>query len=100
MKKLLTLGLVGMLSGGLYAACIGPLCYDDSGTSSISGNVGISGTATVGSLSNSGVTVVGVVDVTVSTPSAVGQLVRTSANILYISTATATAGSWQKVGAQ
>lgn len=39
-------------------------------------------------------------DVTTSTPSVVGQLVRTSANVLYISTGTATPYQWAKVGAQ
>lgn len=34
MKKLLVaVGVLGLLSSSLYAACTGPFCYDDSGTS-------------------------------------------------------------------
>lgn len=89
MKKLLIAVGLGLLSGSLWAACHGPFCYDDSGTSSISGNVAIAGTLTIG-----------IVDVTLSTPTATGLLARNSSNILYMSTATATPSSWQKVGAQ
>lgn len=41
-----------------------------------------------------------VVNVAVSTPTAAGLLVRTSAYVVYISTATTGVASWSKVGAQ
>lgn len=39
-------------------------------------------------------------DVTVSTPTAVGQLVQDASHILYMSTGTANVNQWQKVGTQ
>ena len=33
MKKLLIAAVVGLLSGSVYAACMGPFCYDDTGAS-------------------------------------------------------------------
>lgn len=89
MKKMLIALVVGRMASWVYAACHGPYCYDDSGTSSVQSNLAVAGTLSVA-----------IVDVTLSTPTAVGLIARNSSNILYISTATATAGSWQKVGAQ
>ncbi len=33
MKKLLIAAGLGLISGSLYAACMGPYCYDDTGAS-------------------------------------------------------------------
>jgi hypothetical protein len=41
-----------------------------------------------------------VLDITVSTPSAVGQMGVTSAGVLYVATSAVTTSSWVKVGAQ
>jgi hypothetical protein len=41
-----------------------------------------------------------IVDVAVTTPTVTGRLVRTSANVVYISTGTASVSQWSKVGAQ
>lgn len=40
MKKLMLAIGVGLMSGSLYAACIGPYCYDDKGAS-INANIAL-----------------------------------------------------------
>lgn len=71
------------------------------GASILSGNISTSGDLTAsGNIIGSRVQLVGTVDVAVSTPLVVGQLVRTSTNVLYISTGTTNPTQWSKIGAQ
>lgn len=43
MKKLVLAVGLGLLSGSLYAACVGTFCYDDSGVSGINANLVVNG---------------------------------------------------------
>lgn len=70
---------------------------DSSGTTRIT--VG-STTAITGALTVSGNLVVPTVDVTATTPTVVGALVKNASGVLYISTATVAVGDWIKVGGQ
>lgn len=70
---------------------------DSSGTTRIT--VG-STTAITGALTVSGNLVVPTVDVTSTTPTVVGALVKNASGVLYISTATVAVGDWIKVGGQ
>lgn len=57
-------------------------------------------TAITGALTVSGNLVVPTVDVTATTPTVVGALVKNASGVLYISTATVAVGDWIKVGGQ
>ncbi len=44
MKKLMLAVGLGLISGSLYAACVGTYCYDDSGISGVNANLVVNGT--------------------------------------------------------
>lgn len=64
-------------------------------TNAVTGAMTVSGALTV-----SGNLVVPTVDVTTTTPTVVGALVKNASGVLYISTATVAVGDWIKVGGQ
>jgi hypothetical protein len=71
------------------------------GTLTTTGATTQTGAMTVtGVLTANGGIKIPVVDVTVTTPTVVGVLSRTSAGVVYVSTATVAVGDWIKVGAQ
>jgi len=85
----LTVSGAATLSGGL------------SGATSITGNTDITGTLdATGEITGDALTISGVVDVAVATPTVVGQLIVDSNYELYISTATDSIADWIKVGTQ
>lgn len=63
-------------------------------------NATVSGTLTAAGVNVSGGFVVPTVDIDTTTPTVAGQLVKTSAFVIYIGTATTSTSSWTKVGGQ
>jgi hypothetical protein len=82
MKKfVLTVLTVSAAVGAVYAACMGPICWDDSGVYLSQGLY------------------LPTVTIDTTTPKAAGILVKDSSNNIYVSTGTAI-GGFIKVGAQ
>jgi len=72
-----------------------------SGATSLTGNTDVTGTFdATGAITGDSLTISGVVDVTVTTPTVAGMLVIDSSYILYIATATTSVNDWIKVGTQ
>jgi len=67
----------------------------NSGANTISGTTSVTGQMTF-----SVAPIIPIVDVAVTSPTAAGQIVRTSANVVYVSSAAVAVSNWLKVGAQ
>lgn len=63
-------------------------------------NATVTGTLTAGAMSVSGGFVIPTVDVSVSSPTVLGQLVKTSAYVIYVATNVSNLAGWVKVGGQ
>ncbi len=94
MKKLLIAVGLGLLSGTLYAACMGPFCYDDTGASVSGYAMGGNGNVLP---SASSTTIAGIVPVAkfqfIGCTTCLGNSSTAGGNVLCYSTATA-AGSF------
>lgn len=94
MKTLLSAILVGALAGGLYASCVGPYCFNESGAS-VTSKATVEGVLTLGNVLQ--MPAYTYATISVSTPTAVGQLVYCSDCItshLCISTSAVSTNSW------
>jgi|WetSurMetagenome_2_1015567.scaffolds.fasta_scaffold201029_2 hypothetical protein len=95
MKKGILFSVVALFCVALvYAAATTFTNLKVNGTLEVDGATTLSGATTVSKL------LIPQVDVAVATPTALGQLVRNSSYVLYISTLTSSPAGWQKVGSQ